>query len=198
MAEESFLVPSDVYFKAGVHIGTKFKTKYMKPFIYKVRPDGLSVLNVQQIDKRIRLSAKFLAQYAPEDVLIVCRRENGWEPVKLFGKLTGAKVIPSRYPPGILTNPNLDRFIEVKIMLVTDSWPDRNAINDALSVGIPVIGLCDTNNEANYLDLIIPCNNKGRRSLGLIFYLLAREYLRERGMLKEEELPIKMEEFMGD
>jgi small subunit ribosomal protein S2 len=199
MAEESFLMPSDVYFKAGIHIGTKFKTKYMKPFIYKSRPDGLSVLNVQQIDKRIQLTAKLLSQYEPQDMLIVCRRENGWEPVKLFGKATGAKVIPGRYPPGILTNPNLDRFIEVKIMLVSDPWPDRNAINDALSIGIPVIGLCDTNNEANYLDLIIPCNNKGRRSLGIIFYLLAREYLRAKGLLKsDEELPIKLEEFMGD
>ena len=198
MAEDSFLVPSDVYFKAGVHIGTKFKTKYMKQFIYKSRPDGLSVMNVQQIDRRIRLAAKFLSQYAPEDILVACRRENGWEPVKFFGKLTGAKVIPGRYPPGILTNPNLDRFIEVKILFIIDPWPDRNAINDAMSIGIPIIGLCDTNNEANFLDLIIPCNNKGRRSIGLIFYLLAKEYLREKGLLKEEELSIKMEEFMGD
>jgi small subunit ribosomal protein S2 len=198
MAEDSFLVPTDVYFKAGVHIGTKFKTKYMAPFIYKSRPDGLSVLNVQQIDKRIRMAAKFLSQYAPEDILVVCRRENGWEPVKLFGRITATKIIPGRYPPGILTNPNLSRFIEVRVVVIVDPWPDRNAINDALSIGIPVIGLCDTNNEANYLDLIIPCNNKGRRSLGLIFYLLAREYLREKGQLKEDELPVKMEEFMGD
>jgi small subunit ribosomal protein S2 len=198
MSEEAFLVPTDTYFKAGVHIGTKFKTKYMKPFIYKSRPDGLSVLNVQEIDKRIRLAAKFLAQYLPQDILVVCRRENGWQPVKLFGQITGARVIPGRYPPGILTNPNLDRFIEVRVMMVIDPWPDRNAINDALALGIPLIGLCDTNNEANFLDLIIPCNNKGSRSIGLIFYLLAREYLREKGMLKEEELPVKMEEFMGD
>ncbi|MBW3013707.1 30S ribosomal protein S2, partial [Candidatus Woesearchaeota archaeon] len=108
--EESFLVPTDVYFKAGVHIGTKFRTKYMQPFIYKIRTDGLAVLNVSQIDKRLRIAAKFLAQYAPEDVIIVCRRENGWKPLKLFGKYTGCKVFPGRYQPGILTNPKLAKF----------------------------------------------------------------------------------------
>ena len=76
---------------------------------------------------------------------------------------------------------------------------DRNAVNDAITVGVPIIGFCDTNNEANFLDLVIPCNNKGRRSLGLVYYLLAREYLRIRGQLKaDEELSIKVEEFMGD
>jgi small subunit ribosomal protein S2 len=198
MGEESFLIPTDVYFKAGVHIGTKFRTKYMKQFIYKSRPDGLSVLNVEQIDKRIRMAAKMLSQFEAKDILIVCRRENGWEPVKFFGKLTGIKVIPGRYPPGILTNSNLETFMEVKAMVVADPWPDRNAINDAMAIGIPVIGLCDTNNESNFIDLIIPCNNKGRRSLGIVFYLLAREFLRAKGLLKEEELPIKLEAFMGD
>ena len=136
--EESFLVPTDVYFKAGVHIGTKFRTKYMQPFIYKIRTDGLAVLNVSQIDKRIRIAAKFLARFAPEDVIVVSRRENGWKPVKLFGKYTGCKVFPGRYQPGILTNPKLARFTEAKIMLVTDAWPDRNAVKDAKTAGLVI------------------------------------------------------------
>jgi small subunit ribosomal protein S2 len=131
--------------------------------------------------------------------LIVCRRENGWEPVKLFGKATGARVVAGRYPPGILTNQQLDNFIEAKAIVITDPGPDANAVKDAMSVGVPIIGLCDTNNEAINIDLVVPCNNKGRRSLGLIFYLLAREYLRAKSLLKpDEELPIKVEEFMGD
>ena len=88
MSEEELLVPNDVYLKAGIHIGTKFKTKYMDQFIYKTRPDGLSVLNVQKINERIKVMASFLAQYEPEDILIVSRRENGWLPVKMFGKPT--------------------------------------------------------------------------------------------------------------
>ncbi len=187
MTEEQFLVPSDQYLKAGIHIGTKFKTKYMEKFIYKTRPDGLSVLNLEKIDKRIRIAAKFLSQYNPEDILIVSRRENGWKGVKLFGKLTGAKVFAGRYPPGTLTNPNLDTYMEAKILLVTDPWPDKNAIEDAIKAGMAVVALCDTNNQANNIDLVIPCNNKGKKSLGLFFYILTREYLRNRGLLKKDE-----------
>ena len=188
MADDTqFLVSQDTYLKSGIHIGTKFKTKYMGQFIYKTRPDGLSVLNLQKIDERISLAVNLLAQYAPEEILIVSRRENGWKAVKMFGKLTGAKVFAGRYPPGIMTNSNLDNFIEVKIVLVTDSWPDRNAIKDALKVGIPVIALCDTNNQANNLDLVVPCNNKGKKSLGLLFYILTKEYMKKRGMIKDEK-----------
>jgi len=137
-----------------------------------------------------------LVQYAPEDILIASRRENGWKPVRQFGKITGAKVFPGRYPPGILTNPNLDNFIEVKIILVTDSWPDRNAIKDALSAGIPIIALCDTNNQANNIDLVVPCNNKGKKSLGLLFYILTREYMKKKGLIKEDsEFKATLEDF---
>jgi small subunit ribosomal protein S2 len=197
--EQSFLVAQDQYLKSGIHIGTKFRTGYMSAFIYKTRPDGLSVLNLQKIDERIRMAANLLGQYAPEDLLIASRRENGWKAVKAFGKHTGIKVFAGRYPPGILTNPKLDTFIEVKAILVTDSWPDRNAIKDAMQVGMPVIALCDTNNQSNEIDLVVPCNNKGKKSLGLLFYILAREYLRQRGQLAaDQEPPFTVEEFTDE
>ena len=187
MSEEELLVPNDTYLKAGIHIGTKFKTRFMEEFIYKTRPDGLSVLNVQKIDERIRMMANLLAQYDPQDILVVSRRENGWLPVKMFGKLTGAQFFAGRYPPGILTNPQLKQYVEPKIIVVTDSWPDRNAVQDALKIGVPVIALCDTNNQANNLDLIVPCNNKGKKSLGLLFYILTREFLKLKGEIKKDE-----------
>lgn len=195
MTEEKFLVPRDVYLKSGIHIVTKFRTKHMEPFIYKTRPDGLSVLNLQKIDERIKVAASFLAQYAPEDILIVCRRENGWKATELFGKLTNARVFAGRYPPGILTNPNLEQYLEVKIMFVVDAWPDRNAVMDAVKIGIPVIALCDTNNMSNFIDLVVPCNNKGKKSLGLLFYILTKEFLGLKGKLKEGEELAKLEEF---
>ena len=197
MAEENkFLVPQDTYLKSGIHIGTKFRTKYMDKFIYKTRPDGLSVLNLQKIDEHIALAANLLANYAPEELLVVSRRENGWKPVKMFGKLTGTKVFAGRYPPGILTNPNLDEFIEVKMILVTDAWPDRNAIKDALKIGIPIIALCDTNNQTNNIDLVVPCNNKGKKSLGLLFYILTKEYMKKRQLIKEDkEFKATLEDF---
>ena len=186
MAEKPLLAPTDQYLKAGIHIGTKFRTKYMEKFIYKTRPDGLSVLNLQQIDERIKICANFLAQYAPEEIIIVSRRENGWKSIRMLSKLTGIRVFAGRYPPGILTNTNLDKFIEVKIVLVTDSWPDKNVINDAMKIGIPVIALCDTNNQSNNIDLVVPCNNKGKKSLGLLFWILTREYMKNRGMIKKD------------
>lgn len=200
MADETnYLVDSKSYLKSGIHIGTKFKTKQMASFIYKTRPDGLSVLNLEKINARLRVVANMLSKYNPEDILIVSRRENGWKAVKLFGKATGCKVFAGRYTPGILTNPALEDFMETKLILITDAWPDRNALLDGLKIGAPVIALCDTNNQINGIDLVLPCNNKGKKSLGLAFYVLAKEYLKSRGTIaKDEEMPISIDEFMAE
>ena len=196
MADEKFLVPTDEYLKSGIHIGTKFKTKYMEKFIYKTRPDGLSVLNLQKIDERIGIVARFLATYNPEDIQIVGRRESAIKPIERFGKVTNIRVFAGRYPPGILTNPNLDIYIEIKVLLAVDVWPDRNAVRDAIKIGVPVIALCDTNNQANNVDLVMPCNNKGKKSLGLFFWILAREYLKARDIIKkDDEYKEKLEDF---
>ena len=192
--EEQLLVPLDDFLKAGIHIGTKAKTKYMEPFIYKARPDGLLVLNVQEINNRLRLLCNFISQYNPEDMILVCRRENGWYAVNLFSKLTGIRTFNGRYPPGIFTNMELETFIEAKLIFVIDPWIDKNAVNDAARVGIPVVALCDTNNDTLNVDFIMPCNNKGKKSLGLIFYILAREYLKN----KKKEFNGKVEDFIEE
>lgn len=195
MADE-LLVSNDEYLKSGIHIGTKFKTKYMERFIYKTRPDGLSVLNIQQIDERLRVTVNLLSHYEPEEIIVVARRENAWKPVKKMQELTGVQAFAGRYPPGILTNPALNNFIEGKLMLVADPWPDRNAIMDALKVGMPVVALCDTNNQTNNIDLVLPCNNKGKKSLGLCFYLLTQHYLLKKGIIKnEKEFKTSLEDF---
>lgn len=182
-----FLVPQEEYLKSGIHIGTKFRTKYMEQFIYKTRPDGLSVLNLQKIDERLKLVASFLAQYSPEEIMVVSRRENGWKPARKFAEATGIHSKPGRYLPGTLTNPALAHYMEIKVLLITDSWPDRNAINDAMRIGVPIVALCDTNNQANNIDLVLPCNNKGKKSLALVYWILAREYLKERKIIKKNE-----------
>lgn len=194
MTEENLLVPNEEYLKAGIHIGTKFKTKHMENFIYKTRNDGLSVLNIQSIDDRLRVAGQLIAHYAPEDIVVISRRENGWKAVKKFSEMTGAREFGGRYPPGILTNPALKNFTEAKVMIVTDVWPDRNAVQDAVKIGIPVIALCDTNNQCNNIDLVIPCNNKGKKSLGLAFYLLTKIYCETRGMT----FPGTIEEFTAE
>lgn len=178
--EEKLVVPLEQYLKSGIHIGTKFKTKYMEKFIYKARGDGLLVLNVQEVNKRISTACNFLSRYEPEDIVVACRRENGWHAVNLFSEVTGIRSFTGRYPPGILTNISLDNFVEAKLLLVVDPWPDKIAVKDAVKVRIPVIALCDTNNESNNIDLVVPCNNKGKKSLGLIFWIFANEYLKSR------------------
>ncbi len=199
MAEEQYLVPVDEYLKVGLHIGTKFRTKAMEPFIYKVRPDGLTVLNVQKINERLEAAARLLSSYKPEDVLVVCRRENGWNAVELFSKYTGIRAFAGRYPPGILTNTKLDTFIEAKLVLVADPFPDKNMVDDAARIGITVIALCDTNNELANVDLVVPCNNKGKKSLGLVFWVLTREYLKLKGLIKDNsEFKAKVDDFSPD
>ena len=194
--EENLLIDTNDYLKSGIHIGTKFKTKYMANFIYKTRPDGLSVLNLKLIDERIKTAINFLSRYAPEEILIVSRRENGWKALKQLKKLTGINVITGRYPPGILTNTNLETYTEPKVIFVCDPWPDKNAVEDAAKMGIPVIGLCDTNNQSNNLDLVVPCNNKGKKSIGVVFYLVAREYMRNKAMLRsDEEMSLGIDDF---
>lgn len=198
MAEEQFLAPLEDYLKAGIHIGTKIKTKDMEPFIYKVRPDGLSVLNVEDVNKRLNVAANFIAQYNPEDILLICRRESGWTIANLVSKLTGIKKLTGRYPPGILTNIQLKTFMEPKLIIAVDPWPDKNAVTDANRMGIPVVALCDSNNDAKQVDLIVPCNNKGKKSLGLIFWVLTKEYLKRRDMLKDGEFKYTIDDFSKD
>ncbi len=190
--DANMLISTETYLKSGIHIGTKFRTKSMLPFIYKTRPDGLSVLDIKKIDEKLAAFADFLAAYPPEDVLVVSRRENGWKPVKLFGKTTGCRYWTGRYPPGMLTNPSLEGFSEAKLLVCVDAWPDRNAISDAKKVGVKVAALCDTNNTDFNLDFVMPANNKGKKSLGLLFWVLAREYNKRRGM---PEMTATLEEF---
>src|SRR3989338_7905975 len=104
MVDQELLVPMENYLKSGIHIGTKFKTRYMANFIYKIKPDGLVVMNLQKIDERIRIAAALLSQYNPEEIVTVSKRENGWKAVKMFTKATGISSFAGRYPPGILTN----------------------------------------------------------------------------------------------
>jgi small subunit ribosomal protein S2 len=191
------LIEIDKYLSAGVHIGTKIKTKSMAPFIYKVNPAGLTIMNVQMIDERLKIAATFLAKFDPKDILVIGRRENSWKAVKMFSKAIGAKYFTGRYPAGVLTNPILETFVEPKVILITDPWPDKNAINDSLKIGIPIVALCDSNNTTKAIDIVVPCNNKGAKSLSLIYWILANEYLHERGDLpKGKTIVSTPEDFM--
>jgi len=190
------LIPLDKYLAAGLHIGTQQKTKDMERYIYRVRADGLYVLDVRKTNDRIGSAARFLAKYDPDDILAVSTRQYGQTPVRRFGEVTGAKTIPGRFIPGTLTNPNYAKFIEPKVVMVTDPRSDSQAIIEAKQVGIPVVALCDTENLLGNVDVVVPVNNKGRKAIALVYWLLARQILREREVIgPEDELDILPAEF---
>ncbi len=175
------IIPQDDYLTAGIHIGTQQKTKDMMRFVYRVRTDGLYVLDIQSTDERIRLAGKMLAKYDPERILVVSTRQYGHHPAQTFARLTGARAMTGRFVPGTLTNPALPYYVEPDILLATDPAGDAQAVKEAVNIGIPVIALCDTNNSTSYVDLVIPTNNKGRKALALIYWLLAKQVIEERG-----------------
>lgn len=197
--ETKMLVSEETYMTSGVHIGTRQKTSDIKDFIYKVRNDGLYIIDVKKTDERIKNAAKFLAKYDPSKVLAVSVRQYGQKPIKKLGEFTGMQALEGRFRPGILTNPNSKDFFEPEIILLTDPLADIQALHEAENIGIPVVALCDTNNETRYVDLVVPTNNKGRRALALIYWLLTKEILKEQGKIKsDEEFTAAVEDFEAE
>ncbi|MFB6090974.1 MAG: 30S ribosomal protein S2 [Halobellus sp.] len=179
--EADLLIPVEDYLSAGVHIGTQQKTKDMERFIHRVRDDGLYVLDVSQTDSRIRTAADFLANYDPEQILVTSSRQYGRFPATKFADAVGARARTGRFIPGTLTNPDYDGYIEPDVVVVTDPIGDAQAVKEAITVGIPVIAMCDSNNQTSNVDLVVPTNNKGRRALSIVYWLLANETLDRRG-----------------
>jgi small subunit ribosomal protein S2 len=184
--EEDLLLPQDTLLSAGVHIGTRMRTKDMEQFIYRVRADGLFVLDVKKTDERIRVAAKFLARFEPSKIAAVAGRLYGQSPVEKFCEVVGATPIVGRFIPGMLSNPLYPDRLEPGVIIVSDPKADVQAVKEAASIGVPVIALCSTDNDFSYVDLVIPTNNKGRRALAVIYWLLARQILRERGEIPED------------
>ena len=193
---EELLLPRDTLLSAGIHIGTRMKTGDMEQFIYRVRPDGLFVLDVKKTDDRIRIAAKFLARFEPAKIAAAAARLYAQEPVSKFCQVTGATPVIGRFIPGLLSNPLYPNRIEPEVLIVSDPRADSQAVKEAASEGIPVIALCSTDNEFSGVDFVIPTNNKGRRALAVIYWLLARQILRERGELPpDKDLPLTIEDF---
>lgn len=188
------LIPRQQYLASGIHIGMKQRTEDMREFIYKIRDDGLAVLNLRIIDERIRIAAKFMARC--KNPLVVGRKVVTHDAMKKFAEATGISTVVGRFMPGMLTNPQYKKYYEADCMLIVDPLIDYQALQEAVSARIPVIALCDTFNETRNVDLIIPVNNKGKKALGMLFWLLAREILRARDQIKSDaDFKYKLEDF---
>jgi small subunit ribosomal protein S2 len=179
--EADLLIPVEDYLAAGAHIGTQQKTKDMERFIHRVRTDGLYVLDVSQTDDRIRTAARFLSNYNPEQILVASSRQYGRFPAEKFADAVGARARTGRFIPGTLTNPQYAGYIEPDVVVVTDPIGDAQAVKEAITVGIPVVAMCDSNNSTSNVDLVVPTNNKGRKALSVVYWLLANETLDNRG-----------------
>jgi len=187
--KERLIVPREQYLTAGAHIGMAFKSAGMRKFIYKIRSNGLAVLNIGMLDKRIGCAAEMIAR--AKNPMIVCRKEIGWDAVSKFGEVTGTRVKTSRFMPGSLTNPSYEDYFEPDLLIIVDPLVDRQAMKEAVSSRVPIIGLADTSHDTAYLDLVIPCNNKGKKSLALVFWAIASEIKKKKG----EQFDLKMEDF---
>ncbi len=190
------LIPLEQYLAAGTHIGTHICTKFMEKFVYRVRNDGLYILDIRKIDERIKIAAKFLSRFEPAKIAAVSVRPYGQKPVTKFCQYVGCRPFIGRFMPGTFTNPSLKWYFEPDVVVITDPRADSQALRESAEIGIPIVALTDTDNRTEFIDLIIPANNKGRKSLALIYWLLARQVLRERGAIPPDgDLPEPPTEF---
>ncbi|MFH1622905.1 MAG: 30S ribosomal protein S2 [Candidatus Aenigmatarchaeota archaeon] len=196
MATE-LLVPSQTYLASGIHIGMKQKSQHMRRFVYKIRPDGLAVMNLQMIDERLRIAAGFLGR--AKNIMVVGRKNIAHTAIEKFGEAVGGRVVKGRFMPGTLTNPQYKSFFEADAIVVVDPLYDHQVMDEATTARVPVVGVCGTSNETNRIDLVIPANNKSAKSISVLFWVLAREILKSRGdVQKDEDFAYKISDFMKE
>ena len=163
----------------GIRVGTEVKTKFMIPYITQASPEGLYLFDLDITLSRIQTAARFIKKFDIKKVIVYSGRSYATTPIEKFCELTGAKKMLGRFMPGTLTNPLLPYFLEPQLIVISDPQVDAQAITEATNAGIPIIGIANTDNVTSKLDLIIPANNRGRKSLATIYWLLANEILGE-------------------
>jgi small subunit ribosomal protein S2 len=171
----------------GIRVGTNVKTKFMVPFITQASPEGLYMLDLDITIEKIKTAAKFINRLGTDNLIVCSGRQYAETPIEKFSEMLGAKKLLGRFMPGTLTNPSLPYYIEPKLVFISDPQVDEQAIIEATNAGIPIIGIANTDNLTSNLDVIIPANNRGRKALATVYWLLVRQILIEKGELKENE-----------
>jgi small subunit ribosomal protein S2 len=190
-SEEKMVVPmlsEKALLATGIRIGTQVRTKSMEQFTTRPRPDGLHLLDYSKTLHRIDVAGKFISFVGPQNVVVYTSRDYGKVPVEKFCEVTKAIPVIGRFMPGTLTNPLFPGHLDVDLIVVADPASDTQAIVEAANMGTPVIAVCDTDNITDDIDLVIPGNNRGRRSLATIFWLLARSVLTHSSLITGDQL----------
>ena len=170
----------------GIRVGTEVKTKFMIPYIVQASPEGLYLLDLDIILSRIQTAAKFIKKFDANKVIVYSGRVYASTPIEKFCELTGAKKMLGRFMPGTLSNPLLPYYLEPHLIIISDPQVDNQAVTEATNAGIPVIGIANTDNVTSKLDLVIPANNRGRKALATVYWLLAHEILQDSKTMKYE------------
>jgi small subunit ribosomal protein S2 len=180
----------------GIRVGTPIKTKFMTSFITRANPEGLYILDISKTLARIDVAAKFIGRTNIANVAVTSAREYGKTPIEKFCELTGARGIFGRFMPGTFTNPSLPKYLEPEIVIVTDPQADEQAVLEATRAGVPVIALSNSDNITAKVDLVIPSNNRGRKALATVYWLLTKEVLKKQGRIKSDsEMPLTIDDF---
>lgn len=180
----------------GIRIGTPVRTKTMEQYTTRPRPDGLHMIDYSKTLSRIDIAGKFIAHTGTQSTVVYTSREHGVVAVEKFCELTGAIPQVGRFMPGTFTNPLYPGHLDAELVVVADPLSDTQAIVEAGTMGIPVIAVCDTDNVTDDVDLVIPGNNRGRKAIAAIFWLLARSTLAHAGLLPlDQPMKYSIEDF---